>query len=45
MPVQQDDVYLNTAMIQKIRNSINEIEHGEVVKAATAKEVSELLDV
>lgn len=43
MPVQQDDVYLNTAMIQKIKNSINEIEHGEVVKAATAKEISNLL--
>jgi hypothetical protein len=32
-------------MIEKIKNSISEIERGEVVKATTAKEVSELLDV
>jgi PHD/YefM family antitoxin component YafN of YafNO toxin-antitoxin module len=45
LPVQQGDLYLNSAMIEKIKNSISEIERGEVVKATTAKEVSELLDV
>ena len=42
-PVGEDDVYFNSAMIKRIKESILQIEKGESLKISNPKEISDLL--
>ena len=42
-PVSEDDMYFNAEMVDKIKQSILEIQKGETKKASTSKEISDLL--
>jgi len=42
-PISEDDMYFNAEMIDKIKQSILEIQHGEIQRISTSKEVSDLL--
>jgi len=42
-PISEDDMYFNAEMIDKIKQSILEIQQGEVKHVSTSKEVSDLL--
>ncbi len=42
-PVNNDDVYFNTEMVKKIKESIEQVEQGKVKRITTHKEISDLL--
>jgi PHD/YefM family antitoxin component YafN of YafNO toxin-antitoxin module len=42
-PVSEDDIYLNTEMIEKLKQSIEEVKQGKVKKITNSQEISELL--
>lgn len=42
-PVNEDDLYFNAEMINKIKQSILEVQKGEVKRVSTSKEISDLL--
>ena len=42
-PVSEDDMYFNAEMVKKIKQSLLEVEKGEVKRVSTSKEVSDLL--
>jgi PHD/YefM family antitoxin component YafN of YafNO toxin-antitoxin module len=42
-PVSEDDIYLNTEMIEKLKQSIDEVKQGKVKKITNSQEISELL--
>ena len=42
-PVSEDDMYFNAKMVNKIKQSILEVQQGEVQRVSTAKEISDLL--
>jgi hypothetical protein len=42
-PVSEDDMYFNAEMVDKIKQSILEVQKGEVKKVSTSKEISDLL--
>ncbi len=42
-PIGEDDMYFNAEMVEKIRQSILEVQRGEVREVSTSKEISDLL--
>ncbi len=42
-PISEDDMYFNTEMVNKIKQSILEVQQGEVKRVSTSKEISDLL--
>lgn len=42
-PISEDDMYFNAEMVDKIKQSILEVQQGEVQKVSTPKEISDLL--
>jgi len=42
-PVSEDDIYLTTEMIEKLKQSIEEVKQGKVKKITNSQEISELL--
>lgn len=42
-PISEDDMYFNSAIIEKIKQSILEVQKGETKRISTSKEISELL--
>lgn len=42
-PISEDDMYFNSEMIEKIKQSILEVQKGETKRVSTSKEISELL--
>lgn len=42
-PVTEGDLYFNADMIEKIKQSIQEVQNGEVKKISSSKEISDLL--
>ena len=44
-PISEDDMYFNAEMVNKIKQSILEVQKGEVQKVSTSKEISDLLDL
>lgn len=42
-PVTEEDLYFNAGMVEKIKQSIQEVQNGEVKKISSPKEISDLL--
>jgi PHD/YefM family antitoxin component YafN of YafNO toxin-antitoxin module len=42
-PVREDDVYFNAEMVEKIKQSIKQVEQGKVKKIKSSQEISDLL--
>lgn len=42
-PVTKDDMYFNAEMVKKIRQSVLEVQRGDVQRVSTSKEISDLL--
>lgn len=42
-PVNEDDMYFNAEMVKKIKQSILEVQKGQVKRVSTSKEISDLL--
>jgi PHD/YefM family antitoxin component YafN of YafNO toxin-antitoxin module len=42
-PVNEDDVYFNAEMVERIKQSIKQVEDGKVKRISTPEEVSDLL--
>jgi len=42
-PISEDDMYFNAEMVEKIKQSILEVQQGEVQSVSTSKEISDLL--
>ena len=42
-PISEDDMYFSAEMVDKIKQSILEVQQGEVKRVSTSKEVSDLL--
>jgi antitoxin YefM len=43
LPINENDMYLNTEMVEKLKKSISEIENGQLKRISTATEIKELL--
>ena len=43
MPVDEDDLYFNAAILKRIKKSLKQAEKGSVKKVSNAKEISDLL--
>jgi len=44
-PVSEDDMYFNAEMVMKIKQSLSEVQEGDVKRVSTSKEVRDLLDL
>ncbi len=42
-PISDDDMYFNAEMVKRIKQSMLEVEQGEVQQVSTSKEISDLL--
>ena len=42
-PVSDDDVYFDAEMVEKIKQSIKQVEQGKVKKITSSREISDLL--
>ena len=42
-PISEDDMYFNAEMVEKIKQSILEVQKGDTQKISTPKEINELL--
>lgn len=42
-PVSENDIYFNTDMVEKIKESIKQVEEGKVKNISTSEEISDLL--
>jgi PHD/YefM family antitoxin component YafN of YafNO toxin-antitoxin module len=42
-PVSEDDVYFNAEMVEKIKQSLKQVEEGKVKQIKTPEEISNLL--
>ncbi|RLD22971.1 MAG: prevent-host-death protein [Bacteroidetes bacterium] len=42
-PVNENDVYFNAEMVERIKQSIKQVEEGKVKRISTSEEVSDLL--
>ena len=42
-PVNEDDLYFNTEMVKKIKQSIKEVQQGKTKRVSTSEELSVLL--
>ena len=42
-PISENDMYFNAEMVDKIKQSILEVQKGEVQRVSTSKQVSDLL--
>ncbi len=42
-PISEDDMYFNAEMVDKLKQSILEVQQGKVKKVTTPKEISDLL--
>jgi len=42
-PVSEDDMYFNAEMVEKIKQSLKEVEQGDVQEINTAEEIRDLL--
>ncbi|MGB6037584.1 MAG: hypothetical protein WBG42_15020, partial [Cryomorphaceae bacterium] len=42
-PVGEDDMYFNAEMIERIKQSVEEIKKGDLVSVSTAQEIDDLL--
>jgi len=43
LPINENDMYMNTEMVEKLKKSISEIENGQLKRISTAAEIKELL--
>jgi prevent-host-death family protein len=43
LPINENDMYLNTEMVEKLKKSISEIENGQLKRISSAAEIKELL--
>ena len=43
IPVSEDDMYFNTEMIKRIKQSVLEVKNGETKTISTSEEIKELL--
>lgn len=42
-PISEDDMYFTAEMVEKLRQSITEVQEGETQKISTPNEINELL--
>lgn len=42
-PISEDDIYFNTEMVKRIKESIKQAESGETKKVSTPEEINDLL--
>jgi antitoxin YefM len=42
-PVSEDDIYFNAEMVEKIKQSIEQVKEGKVQKITSPQEISDLL--
>ena len=42
-PVNEDDVYFNAKMVERIKESISQVQSGKVKRISTSEEISDLL--
>ena len=42
-PEKEDDLYFNAEMIERIKQSMNQVEEGKTKKITTSKEINDLL--
>ena len=42
-PVNENDVYFNAKMVERIRQSIKEVQEGKVTKVSSSEQISDLL--
>ena len=42
-PVSEDDVYFNAQMLERIKDSIKQVQDGKVKQVSTSEEISDLL--
>ena len=42
-PVNEDDMYFNAKMVERIKQSIKEVQEGKVTKVTNSEQVSDLL--
>ena len=42
-PISEDDVYFNAEMVERIKQSIKEVEEGKVKRISTTEGISDLL--
>ena len=42
-PVSEDDVYFNAEMLERIKQSIKQVQEGKVKQVSTSEEISDLL--
>ncbi|MBK8808980.1 MAG: prevent-host-death protein [Bacteroidales bacterium] len=42
-PLNEDDIFYNAQMLEKIKQSINEVKEGKVMRITTSQEISNLL--
>jgi hypothetical protein len=42
-PVNEDDVYFNAKMVERIKQSIKEVQEGKVTKVTSSEQISDLL--
>lgn len=42
-PISDDDMYFNAEMIERIKQSLKEVEEGKVTKVSTVEQINELL--
>jgi antitoxin YefM len=43
LPINENDMYMNTEMVEKLKKSISEIENGQLKRISSAAEIKELL--
>ena len=44
-PISEDDMYFNAEIVDKIKQSILEVQQGKVQRVSTSKEISDLLNL
>ncbi len=44
-PISEDDIYFNAEMVKKLKQSLVEVQRGEVTRISTPKEISDLLGI
>jgi PHD/YefM family antitoxin component YafN of YafNO toxin-antitoxin module len=42
-PINEDDVYFNAKMVERIKESISQVQDGKVKSISTSEEISDLL--
>ncbi|MEO9869447.1 hypothetical protein [Ekhidna sp.] len=42
-PVEEEDMYFNSEMVERIKESLKQVESGKTKKISTSKEINDLL--